>query len=71
MENDKIIQQEEDISNPPEYTILKEQLEERFIKLNEIVKLIQSDLDKPLPMDLINKEIPDIQRKEVKQVNNS
>ena len=70
MENDKIIQQEE-ISNPPEYTILKEQLEERFNKLNEIVKLIQSDLDKPLPMDLINKEIPDTQQKEVNQVNNS
>lgn len=64
MENDKI----KEIPNPPEYTILKERLEERFNKLNEIVKLIQSDLNKPLPIDLINKEIPDTQRKEVKQL---
>jgi hypothetical protein len=70
MENDKI----EEISNSPEYTILESQLKETFNKLDEIIKLIQSDLDKPLPMDLINKEIPDIpdiQQKEVKQVNNS
>ena len=37
MENDKI-------SNSLEYTILKEQLEERFNKLNEIVKLINNDI---------------------------
>lgn len=43
----------------------EEQLKESFNKLDEIIKLIQSDLNKPLPMDLINndniqgKEIPD------------
>ena len=70
MKNDKIIQQEE-ISNPSEYSILESQLKESFNKLDEIIKLIQSDLNKPLPIDLINKEIPDTQLKEVKQVNNS
>ena len=70
MENDKIIQQEE-ISNPLEYTILKEQLEERFNKLNEIVKLIQNDLDKPLPIDLINNDIQDKEIQDKVKVNNS
>ena len=70
MENDKI-EEIEEISNSPEYTILESQLKETFNKLDEIIKLIQSDLNKPLPIDLINKEIPDTQLKEVKQVNNS
>lgn len=41
-----------------EIAILERQFKESFDKLNEIIKLIQNDLNKPLPMDLLSRSTP-------------
>ena len=41
-----------------EIAILERQFKESFDKLNEIIKLIQNDLNKPLPMDLLSRSKP-------------
>lgn len=40
-------------SKSSEIAILERRFKESFDKLNEIIKLIQNDLNKPLPMDLV------------------
>ena len=41
-----------------EIAILERQFKESFDKLNELIKLIQNDLNKPLPMDLLSWNTP-------------